>query len=121
MEKQNRFVVIYTIFVGLSMVGLWSMLLITGQVPELSTTPFTAITHISAELTTGVLLISTSVGLLCKKKWANRMLPFSLGMLLYAVIQAIGYYIDNLSIFFVLFFSVLIILTTLSIFRRIVT
>ncbi len=53
MEKQNRLIVIYTIFIGISMVGLWGMLLITGQVPELSTTPFTAVTHISAELTTG--------------------------------------------------------------------
>lgn len=121
MEKQNRLIVIYTMFIGLSMVGLWIMLLITGQVPELSTTPFTAVTHISAELTTGFLLLLTGLGLIRNRMWANRMLPFSLGMLLYAVVQAIGYYIDHLSIIFILFFGVLIILTTLSIFRRIVT
>ena len=79
MDRQNRVKALFCILVGISMVALWSMLLVTKQVAELIPTPFTTITHISAETLTGICLIISGIGLFRGSTWANRFFLFASG------------------------------------------
>jgi hypothetical protein len=119
MKQKELFKPLFSLFVGFSMVILWTMLLITNQVPELIHSPFTTITHISAETLTGIFLIIAGYGLIKRYYWANNFFLVASGMLLYATIQAVGYYIDHLSYFFVGMFILLILINGILIFRHI--
>lgn len=46
----------YMILIGFSILGLWAMLLSTGQMPELTTQPAYAAFHLITEALTGILL-----------------------------------------------------------------
>jgi hypothetical protein len=83
---------VYALVVGITMIVWWSSALLGGQMPEMETAPLTALMHVSAELLTGVLLIVGAYGLLRKRRWGQTVHLVSLGMLLYAVVQASGYY-----------------------------
>lgn len=113
MTRKNRWFAFIFIFVGFSMLALWTMLVLTMQVPEFADEPFTTITHITAESLTGLALIISGIGMLRQAKWAALLSPVATGMLFYAVVQAIGYYIDHSSPFFVGMFIVLILFCVL--------
>ncbi len=101
MKKSTSVFAFLFIFIGVSMLALWTMLILTQQVPEFKSAPFTTITHITAESLTGLMLIFAGYGLLKKQPWSKRFYPLAVGMLLYAVVQASGYYIDHASPVFV--------------------
>jgi peptidoglycan/LPS O-acetylase OafA/YrhL len=100
------------------MIALWIMLLVTNQVAELIPTPFTTITHISAETLTGICLLLSGIGLLRGNAWANRFFLFASGMLVYAAVQATGYYIDHPGPVFVFLFILLVIITAVFVFKQ---
>src|SRR5665648_24690 len=104
MVRQNLFRAFFCILVGFSMVILWIMLLVTNQVAELNPSPFTTITHITAETLTGICLIIAGISLLRGSNWANRFFLFASGLLVYAAVQATGYYIDHPGPLFVTLF-----------------
>lgn len=85
---------IYGEVVGLAILGIWTMLLVTDQVPELETAPLTIYYHLVAEFLTAIALLVTGTGLLAKRNWAFRGYLAALGMLLYTVINSAGYYAD---------------------------
>ncbi len=107
MLKKNWLAIVF-LFVGVSMLALWSMLVLTDQVVEFYTAPFTTITHITAESLTGIFLIIAGIALFRHNPWAKQFTPLAVGMLFYAVVQASGYYIDHNSPFFVVLFFLLI-------------
>jgi hypothetical protein len=113
MNRQNRLKAFFCIFIGFSMVALWTMLLLTDQVPELISSPFTTITHITAETLTGISLIIAGFSLLRGSKNAKKIFLFASGMLIYASVQAIGYYIDHPAPFFIGLFIIIIIITAI--------
>ncbi len=82
---------IFTILVGVSMVGMWGMLYCTGQIVELATKPVEISFHLVSELATAVLLIVGGYALLTGKAWAGRLWFLSMGMLLYSPLNANGY------------------------------
>ena len=84
----------FTIFVGVLMMGMWTMLVFTGQVPYLDTPQVEIKLHIFTEvLTAGALILG---GLSVLRGWTrlNRLHYVSQGMLIYAIINSSGYYID---------------------------
>jgi len=84
----------FGIFMGLMMAGMWTILVLTGQVPHLDTPQVEIKLHIFTELITACLLVLGGVSLLHEWK-SDRFLPFiSHGMLIYAIINSSGYYID---------------------------
>lgn len=103
---------IYCIFIGICMLGMWTMLLVTGQVKELSTEPYSIAGHLTAEFVTASLLIVGAVGVLQKKAWGNIIQIVSLGALLYSVIAACGYYLQDGSIPMIAMFASFIVLTS---------
>jgi hypothetical protein len=85
---------VYSILIGLAMIGMWTMFLLTGQVPELLTEPARIIMHLAAEFTTAFVLIVGAYGLWTKRSWGIRFHQFSLGMLMYTLIVSPGYYLQ---------------------------
>lgn len=74
------------------MIALWGGLFLNGEVSELLTAPLELAFHLTAELLTAFALIAAGIGLLTGRKWATRLLLVSLGMVLYSVINAAGFY-----------------------------
>ena len=89
-----RLTSLYSIVIGVLMVAMWSMFLLTGQVPELQTEPYRIIMHLAAEFSTAFVLLIGGYGVLTKKSWGVRFQQFSLGMLLYTLIVSPGYYLQ---------------------------
>lgn len=116
----RRLASVYSIIVGVSMIGLWIMLLSTGQVPELATEPNRITAHILAEVVTAILLLVSGFGLLTERVWAMKMFLFSQGTLLYTLIASPGYYVQHGIIPMVVMFLALLLitLTFLGIFLR---
>lgn len=84
----------YSIFMGICMIGMWTIFLSTGGVPELQTRPFEIILHITAEILTALSLILGGFGLLRDQRWGFQTYLFSMGMLVYTLIVSPGYYMQ---------------------------
>jgi hypothetical protein len=111
----QRLASIYSIFVGISMIGLWVMLLSTGQVPELTTEPYRIMSHILAEVVTAGLLLVAGFGLFARKTWGLKIFLFSQGGLFYTLIASPGYYIQLGSAPMVVMFGTLMVITLIFI------
>ena len=102
---------IYSFVIGIAMIGMWTMFLLTGQVPELQTEPARIIMHLAAEFLTAFVLIIGGYALLTKKEWGIRFHQFSLGMLMYTLIVSPGYYLQLGDMTMVGMFATMFILT----------
>ncbi|MEP0761801.1 MAG: hypothetical protein HRF48_03605 [Chloroflexota bacterium] len=110
-----RWAAYYAIVVGILMLAQWVFFIAAGEVSEFEDEPFGTALHIAAEGVTALMLIAGGYGLLKGRRWAFPIYPVALGMLLYAVIQAAGYFIDQRGWPLVIMFAVLFGLTLLCI------
>lgn len=101
---------IYSLIVGLSMVGMWVMFYISGSIPELETEPARIAMHLTAEFATALALIFAGWGLLAGKRWGYPVYLLATGALLYTMIQSPGYFIQSGDSGFVVMFAVLTLL-----------
>jgi len=85
----------YAIVLGITMIGWWTLVLLNDQMPELHTAPAQALGHLAAEYLTGLFLLAGGYGLLTGQPWGGKLHLVSLGMMLYAVVQALGYYANQ--------------------------
>lgn len=90
--KLRKSKAIYAILVGISIIGLWLMLFSTGQIPELETKLFDISLHIISELILAITLILSGIALLRQSRWSEKLFLLSMGLLIYSVINAAGYY-----------------------------
>jgi len=81
---------IYSLFCGAAMLAVWGILLATGQVVELRSSPFETVFLLGAEFLTATALIVGGMGLLTGKGWGLRADLAALGMLLYCAVYSIG-------------------------------
>ena len=88
----RRWTAIYALVVGVLMLAMWTVLLLTGQAPELATEPLRILFHLAAEALTALTLIAGGIGLLRGRPWARGLTLLGLGMLVYTVIASPGYY-----------------------------
>ena len=112
MEMKNK-IAIYPIIIGLSMIGMWTVLLSTGQVLETETDRIEISYHLVSEFLTAFLLIIGGYGLYKERSWGFGVFLVSMGMLLYSVINSTGYYAGQGEIVMVGMFTVLTVLTAL--------
>lgn len=98
---------IYSIFVGISIALLWLILFSSGQIPELETEPFNITFHIISELILAVSLVLSGMGLLLNRERSENFNLFSMGLLIYSLINAAGYYGQQGDWIIFLMFSVL--------------
>ena len=100
---------IYAIVIGIGIVGLWSLLVLTNQVPELRTEPVAIKFHITAELSMGILSIFSGIFLLIGFSWAPLVFILAMGLVIYAVINSAGYYAQKKQSVFVIMFGIILI------------
>ena len=89
------FSAVFGIIVGIGMIGMWSFLLLSKQVPELETEPLRIRFHITAEFITAIALVVGGVVLLTGQNWSWWMYLVAIGMLTYTVIVSPGYYAEK--------------------------
>ncbi len=100
---------IYAIGIGIGILGLWTMLLLTKQVPELKTEPVAIALHLTAEITMGILSLVSGIFLLIGLSWAPYFFILAMGLVIYAVINAAGYYGQRKQWSFVIMFGIILI------------
>ncbi len=107
----NKIRSVYSVFVGFSIIGLWGLLFLTGQIEELNNKPIDISFHLVNEFTTAITLIIGGYGLLKNKSWASKIYYLSMGMLFYSLLTANGYYTQKGGLPMTIMFSVLTVIT----------
>ena len=100
---------IYAIVIGIGIIGLWTMLLLTKQVPELNTEPVAITFHITAEIIMGILSLISGIFLLIDLSWAPYFFILAMGLVIYAVINSAGYYGQKKQWTFVIMFGIILV------------
>lgn len=77
------------------MIGAWIMFYVTDNIPELETAPVQIGMHLMAEFVTAALLIVSGLAIIKNKEWAFKLYLFSMGMLVYTLIQSPGYFLQQ--------------------------
>jgi hypothetical protein len=89
------FVILVSIGVGLAIIGLWTMLIVRRQVPELQAGLPSIRFHIAAEVGTGLALVAGGVALAVGTPWAEGLAAAGLGATVYSTVNSPGYYADR--------------------------
>lgn len=108
MSKVRSAAGLYAMILGSLMVSWWTLILLSGQMLELQTSPIESAIHLLAEFLTAFTLILAGYGLLAQRWWGARLYLVSLGMLLYAAIQASAYYAQKREIMMIVLFLIII-------------
>ncbi len=110
-----RFAGIYGITVGLLILAQWMFFILTAHIPEMNTVPLEILFHLSAEFMTSIVIIAGGISVLRRKPWAPRLYYLASGMLIYAVVNSTGYFLQLGQWPFVAMFAVLLLLTVVSV------
>jgi NADH:ubiquinone oxidoreductase subunit K len=111
----QKIAAIYSIMLGIAMIGMWLSLITTNQVPEINTEPIRITYHLIGEFLTAILLLIGGFGLFTKRRWGFHVFLISMGMLLYTVIVSAGYYAEKGDMAMVGMFTVFQVLTVIFI------
>jgi hypothetical protein len=104
-----NFTAIFSLAVGLLMIGQWSFSYLSKQIPELEHEPIRIKFHIVAEILTALALSVSGIALLLGEQWAKHAYLVSLGMLIYTLIVSPGYFAQKGDWKWVGFFAVLMV------------
>ncbi len=113
--KLRKTIAVYSIIVGIAMLGIWVLQLLTGQATELETEPIRITLAIAADWLTAIMLLVSGAGLLRQKYWAIKLSLFSLGMLVYSVVVSAGYFGQLGNLAFIALFAILFIMNAIFI------
>lgn len=115
--KLRKTASIYAIIAGLGIIGVWIMLLVTGDDPqlqyELETIPLSITMAIVSDILTGAALLTAGIGLLMNREWSVKIFLLAMGFLFYSVINAAGFYGQRGDITFVIMFTVIFIMAVI--------
>ncbi len=81
---------VFSIAMGLMMLGTWAFLLLTDQFPQVRTLPLETGYLLTAEFLTSAALIAAGYGLLSHQSWALPLVLVALGELIYCTIRFAG-------------------------------
>jgi hypothetical protein len=91
----RKIAAIYSIIIGIAMIGIWFSFMVTDQLSEIKTEPIRITYHLIGEFLTAILLLIGGFGLFTSRKWGFHLFLISMGMLLYTVIVSAGYYAEK--------------------------
>ena len=115
--KLRRTAAIYAIILGIAMIGMWIMLLVTGQDPELQTElktiPIAIRMAITSDFLTAAVLLIGGLGLIANRDWAVKVFLLSMGFLLYSVVNAAGLYGQRGDLAFTSMFAAIFVLAVI--------
>jgi hypothetical protein len=101
----------FTLAMGIVMLIVWTVLLATGQVRELTETPFLGVLLLAAEFLTAFALISGGLGVLMRRAWGKALNLSAMGMMLYTSIYSIGVFGQERILPAAIFFAILTVAT----------
>jgi peptidoglycan/LPS O-acetylase OafA/YrhL len=101
----------FLLVVGVAIAGLWTLLLVTGQVPEVDEGRLDIWFHIAAELATAGMLIAAGTTLLRRRRHGRSLAAVAVGALAYTTVNSPGYYAESGEWAVVSMFVVLLIVT----------
>jgi hypothetical protein len=84
----------FHLVIGASVIGVWTLLLATGQVPELTAGQVDIWFHLAAELLLAGLSLGAGVALLRRSHSGPLLSGLALGALLYSAVNSAGYYAE---------------------------
>jgi hypothetical protein len=90
-----RFLAWFQVLSGAAMIVLWTLLLATGQVPELEAGQRDILFHLLAELLAATALLVAGTAVLRRHERGTTLSAFALGALLYTSVNSSGYYADT--------------------------
>jgi Kef-type K+ transport system membrane component KefB len=85
----------FQLLVGAGIAALWPMLLLTGEVPEVTAGQVDIWFHIVAELGAALLLLVAGIAVLRRTARAHLLSALALGALAYTVVNSSGYYAET--------------------------
>ncbi|MBH1940920.1 hypothetical protein I5677_08460 [Mobilitalea sibirica] len=103
---------IFAIFIGVSIISLWIMLFLSSQIPELRTEPISISLHIFSEILLAITLIIAGIKLFKDTNNSKKWFLLAMGLLIYSVINAAGYYGQNNEWAMVIMFGVIFMIST---------
>lgn len=106
----KKLAIIYSIIVGLGMLGSWLMFYLTGNIPELAADPIQITFHLIAEVGTAVLLLVSAYLLTANKRSGYSVWLIALGALMYTLIVSPGYFLQQGEMAFPLMFGAIFVL-----------
>ena len=112
---KTKIIAYYSIFVGISVIAMWTMILLT-ETPKEGKTELSF--HLFSEFLMALLCLASGILLLRKKPISRLLNILGLGMVIYSVLNAAGYYGEKNEIPMMIMFIVLLILTSVAIFLR---
>jgi hypothetical protein len=101
----------FQVVVGVAILGLWTMLLPTGQVPEVQAGQVDIWFHLAAELLLAGLLVIAGASLLRRADHATLLSGLALGALAYSAINSPGYYAEQGDVAMVAMFALVVVAT----------
>jgi hypothetical protein len=99
------------------MIGMWGVLLISGNIPEIKNEPLNITFHLFSEFMTAGMLLISGIGILAKRAWSEKLFVLSTGALLYSTLNAAGYYGQDGNLGMLIMFTVIFILGVLFMFQ----
>ena len=112
--RLRKTMAIYALIVGLAMIGVWIVLLVTGQdlrlQNELRTIPFEIGMAITSDMLTAIMLMVAGFGLIKNHNWAIKVFLLSMGFLFYSVVNAVGLYGQRGDLAFIIMFGAILML-----------
>ena len=91
----RKLTAIYSILMGVLLIGTWLVLFALGQVPALWTQPLDTGFLLAAEFLTGISLVAGGWGLLTVRPWGFTLVLFAFGMMFYTVVRSIGLFAEQ--------------------------
>src|SRR5512133_1297993 len=110
---KTRIVAYYSIFIGISVIAMWIMILLTETPPEGKTE---LSFHLFSEFLMALLCLVSGILLLRNNPISRLLNILGLGMVIYSVLNAAGYYGEKNENPMMILFIVLLVLTTIAIF-----
>jgi len=80
---------------GVAVLGLWIVLVVRRQVPELQAGVPSIRFHIAAEVGMALLLLAGGIALIADVAWGVPLVAAALGAALYSTVNSPGYYADQ--------------------------
>src|SRR4030043_632503 len=95
MKTLEKLLSIFLIIMGISIIAVWTMLLITGQVTDIKKDLISLLFHWTSELLLALTSIIVGFSVLFKKTRGQSSIFFALGLALSSTFNAVFYYVFN--------------------------
>jgi len=88
----ERIAATYSIIGGITMIIFWMMLYHKKELSEITMEPVKAFIHIGSDIGTAIILIIGGFGILADQVWGFSIYFVSMGLLMYSIMNFLGYY-----------------------------